>query len=231
MLDGGPGSDRMGGGDGDDTVSYARAPIGIRANLEQRSAVGWGADVLLDLEHLIGSPRNDRLLGTEGPNRIDGGAGRDRISGNAGSDTLIGGKGRDFFRPGPGDDVVLGGAGSDTFTLRAAPRKVRIDLRRGVAVGQGKDRVRSIEKAVGSRFDDVIRGSKADNHRLVGARGDDLIMGLAGDDRLRGGPGDDILRGGPGDDELDGGPGDDVLIGGPGTDILRGSPGNDTRRG
>jgi len=82
----------------------------------------------------VGTPRDDILRGTNGPDQIDGRAGNDDIFSLAGRDTLYGGKGRDrlvggpqtrigFLRSGgdkvmaggPGDDTLLGGKGADTL--------------------------------------------------------------------------------------------------------------------
>jgi Ca2+-binding RTX toxin-like protein len=229
LLEAGPGDDVLAGGVGIDAASYTSAPSSITASLSAGRAIGWGADLLLGVEDLIGTPHPDRLFGDEFPNRIIGGGSRDRITGDKSADVLIGQTGRDFFRPGGGPDTVVGGEGQDTLTLRSAPRRARIDLSRREAFGDGHDRLSSIESAVGSRRDDLIIGSDARNHRLVGTQGDDVILGLGGNDRVRGGPGDDRLEGGSGDDELDGGAGVDLLIGGPGRDFLKVSPGRDRR--
>jgi hypothetical protein len=54
-----------------------------------------------------------------------------------------------------------------------------------------------------------------------------MIDGGAGNDRILGGKGDDILIGGPGDDELKGLQGRDILIGGDGADDLQGQQDDD----
>lgn len=69
----------------------------------------------------------------------------------------------------------------------------------------------SIEDAVGSRFDDHIKGSVVDNV-LDGNAGNDILLGLAGNDTLRGGAGNDKLTGGTGKDTLVGGAGADHFI-------------------
>jgi hypothetical protein len=71
---------------------------------------------------LIGSPHDDRLLGTNGPDvivgfggddKIIGRGGRDRICARRGDDQVIAGWGDDRILGGPGSDVVWGGAGRD----------------------------------------------------------------------------------------------------------------------
>lgn len=66
---------------------------------------------------------------------------------------------------------------------------------------------------VGTRGDDVLRGSPGDDV-IAGLAGDDRIVGLAGSDTLCGGPGDDVLRGGSGIDFVAPGGGSDRANGG-----------------
>jgi Ca2+-binding RTX toxin-like protein len=56
-----------------------------------------------------------------------------------------------------------------------------------------------IENAIGTRFDDLLIGSYA-NNRLEGRGGNDHLEGGLGNDTLAGGGGDDLLRGYGGDD-------------------------------
>src|SRR5262249_24422764 len=72
------------------------------------------------------------------------------------------------------------------------------------AAGNRIQLVGVIENVIGTPFDDVINGNKADN----------VLVGLGGDDRLDGNSGRDILIGGSGSDRLNGGADDDILIGG-----------------
>lgn len=55
---------------------------------------------------ITGTPGNDLLLGSAGPDEIDGRPGDDCLLGGAGNDTLDGG---------PGTDVCLGGSGANVF--------------------------------------------------------------------------------------------------------------------
>jgi Glycosyl hydrolase catalytic core/RTX calcium-binding nonapeptide repeat (4 copies)/Bacterial Ig-like domain len=63
---------------------------------------------------LIGSPRGDRLLGTNGPDVIVGFGGDDRIIGRGGRDRICARRGDDQVAAGRGDDRILGGGGSDS---------------------------------------------------------------------------------------------------------------------
>lgn len=91
----------------------------------------------------------------------------------------------------------------------------------------------TIEKAIGSQFNDYLIGNSADN-TLAGRAGNDILVGRAGNDIFRGGAGDDSIYGGVGDDDIYGGTGNDTLVGGAGGDtfFVSGSgQGYDTYRG
>ena len=88
----------------------------------------------------------------------------------------------------------------------------------------------TIENAIGSRWNDVIRGNAAAN-RLRGGEGNDELYGLGGNDLLFGDAGDDLLYGGAGVDVLVGGVGNDTLYAGTGRSVLIGSEGADTLYG
>ena len=107
-LEGTAGNNRLVGGLGIDTVSYANATSGtndqgVTVNLsvtKAQNTVRAGTDTLSGFENLIGSQFNDTLRGTSGNNTI---------TGLAGNDTLTGGGGNDTF-------VFLAGFGNDTIT-------------------------------------------------------------------------------------------------------------------
>ncbi|MEK6326309.1 MAG: hypothetical protein AABM66_02135 [Actinomycetota bacterium] len=89
---------------------------------------------------LIGSPHDDRLLGTNGPDvivafggddKINGRGGRDRICARLGDDQVTAGWGDDRIFAGPGSDDVWGGAGRDL--IRGASG---FDLCKGVAAAR-----------------------------------------------------------------------------------------------
>ena len=147
------------------------------------------------MAQIIGTPRNDNLVGTSvtnsptGEDDIFGLAGADRIDGRSGNDRLFGGPGNDQLLGNVGDDLLFGEDDDD--------------LLRG-----------------GSGDDQLFGGNGRDV--LLGDDGDDLLAGDGGDDDLLGGSGDDLLEGGDGDDNLFGDAGDDVLDGGPGNNRLSG---------
>lgn len=59
----------------------------------------------------------------------------------------------------------------------------------------------TIEKAIGSKYSDVLVGNTADNS-LVGGAGNDTITGGDGNDSLDGGLGQDTVSGGAGNDQI-----------------------------
>ena len=113
-LAGDPGDNALAGGEGDDTLDgragtdqaaffNARAPVVV--DLDAGTAEGSGADVLIDVEDVVGSAGDDLLAGDDGANTIVGGSGADVIEGRAGDDVLVGAA---------GDDRADGGAGLDS---------------------------------------------------------------------------------------------------------------------
>lgn len=160
-------------------------------------------------DHLVGTPGRDVIAGLGGDDLLDGRGGHDLLCGGRGSDGLIGGRGDDLLATGPG--------ARDEVTWDDADRAVRVDLVRGTARGQGRDRVflgRGIVHL--TAYDDTFRGSR---HAEVVHAGD----------------GDDTLRGGAGDDELyldtDESSGDDSAVAGPGDDQVRSLGGHDRMLG
>ncbi|MEJ1372883.1 MAG: calcium-binding protein, partial [Candidatus Sedimenticola sp. (ex Thyasira tokunagai)] len=82
------------------------------------------------------------------------------------------------------------------------------------------------DRLYGEGGNDLLIGGEG-NDRLNGGVGADSLIGDAGNDRLYGGEGSDTLVGESGVDWLSGDKGDDILIGGTGNDQLRGGVGSD----
>jgi hypothetical protein len=149
--------------------------------------------------------------------------------------------GRDFITPGEGDDTIDGGAGQDLVDYAEAGAGIKADLTAGEAAGgSGGDILNSVQGAVGSAFDDELRGSKG-RDILGGYCGDDLIGGRGGSDALFGDF--ESFLGGPVCDQSSGGEedpaaptpdfasGGDKIIGGGGRDFVKGMKGNDKLSG
>lgn len=100
---------------------------------------------------------------------------------------------------------------------------------------QRDDYLVSIERVLGTTFNDHLFGNTQNNalngadgnDTLDGGSGDDDLSGDDGNDNLSGGDGNDILLGGAGADTLSGGAQDDILDGGLGKDTLNGGAGDD----
>ena len=159
-------------------------------------------------DHLLGHGGDDVLIGGEDSHgdTLEGGRGDDRLEGGGGDDHLVGGAGEDFLD---------GGADFDTASYEDAVSGVTVSLysrlgTRGEAEG---DTLISIERILGSEFDDVLTADP-DGSFLIGNGGMDELYGQAGDDYLDGGEDADTLSGGAGADRLIGGADFDTLTGG-----------------
>jgi hypothetical protein len=162
---------------------------------------------------LLGTAGRDRLQGTAGHDVICGLGGNDVLLGLAGNDKLYGGAGNDKLDGGLGDDDLRGEAGNDTATFKSAGARVVANLGRGRATGYGSDGLGTLERLVGSRYRDTLRGSGAANI-LTGGAGADRLLGRGGADKLRGNAGNDYLNGGRGSDRLYGASGRDRCLSG-----------------
>jgi Ca2+-binding RTX toxin-like protein len=175
-LRGRAGADALDGGDGVDVADYSASNAGVTVNLGTQTGSGGDAtgDTLSNIENVVGSASNDVLNGDLGANTLTGGAGDDVLAGLAGA------------------DVLSGEAGADTVNYSASTAAVSVNLAvqtasSGDATG---DTLLSIENAVGSAFDDTLRGSFG-NNVLSGGAGDDVLTGDQGQDVVDGGDGVD----------------------------------------
>jgi Ca2+-binding RTX toxin-like protein len=201
----GPGlfeSDVVSGDPGDDlvvvrstasVVVYAFAPGPVTIDLEAGTAKGWGADTLVGVHNVIGSRFDDVIRGSGGFNCLDGDAGSDTLFGLAGEDCLYGGAGSDSLDGGPGRDAIA---------FEHVRHPMTVNLAAGFSRGEGRDRLVSIERVVGTSLPDVLTGDSGSNE----------LVGGGGGDRLAGGPGTDRLDGGSGRDRVDGGVGHDRCL-------------------
>ena len=219
------GVDEMYGEVGNDTVDFSLFGAAIDLNLGRTDSVysgdtqNWNTGTArqlaafqgLDIENALGTAFNDRLIGNDQANMFNGGIGNDRILGKGGDDMFTYADGLDYWN---------GGSGADTANYSTYRFAVFVSLAQGSAqtqdaamIGSGTWRdittFAGFENAIGSVFDDILRGS-ADANTLSGWAGNDKLFGLAGKDSLQGGAGDDTLFGGTGADTLDGGAGRDM---------------------
>ena len=201
ILGGASGNDRICGGPGDDRVEGGKGNDLLYGNGgDDRVEGGRGSDKAISggrgRDRLSGGRGNDVANGGAGADHVDGGLGDDRVSGGAGgrdrvvgghgSDTAMGGAGsRDVVRGDLGRDRLDGGAGGrDIVSYADASRSVTVDLPRGVAKGDGRDRLRRFEQVIGSPFSDgpatpgVSRRRSADGSRVL------VVRGSVGADRI-----------------------------------------------
>ena len=220
-LYGGLGGDVLNGGTGTDSIYYTFAAEGVTLNLTTGGTAGEAAgDSFTSIEWVFGSGfdddltgdagnnrlygqdgndtlngagGNDRILGGDGDDIIDGGDGVDILFGQDGDDTMSGGLGNDFFYGGDGADSFDGGADFDTVNYLAASSGVSFDMTTTGLTGEAAgDTYVSIERILGTGFDDAMRGSA----------GDDILLGNGGNDYIEGGSGNDSLNGGAGVDSF-----------------------------
>ncbi|WP_020654612.1 calcium-binding protein [Massilia niastensis] len=228
-LTGSKGSDVLDGGKGIDVLSFRGFGEAVTVNLASGQAVTTtGTSKLSNIEDVEGTASADTLTGNAGDNSFQGFGGNDRINGGAGIDSSLYFDASSAVNVNLGTGVVTGGSGSDTLT--------------------------SIERVVGSRFNDVLTGSAADEF-FGGGMGDDIINGGGGVDTIEygivtggvevnlttgktlGAAGVDTISnveniiGSVFNDKLTGNAATNMLIGGNGNDQLNGAGGMDIMAG
>ena len=188
-LRGGIGADLLDGGDGRDTGDWSDHTVELDINLHdgdregatrqtdelRRSNEDWGinfgdgsgvppsqrGDRTEQLENVIGGPKLDILVGTNGANEISGGGGADVIFGRPGDDTIDGGL---------GGDLIDGGDGQDTVTYGSRSANVRVTLdghrERRCVRGRGQREGRTGGRRRGGRRPDRRRRRRHAARRL-----------------------------------------------------------------
>ncbi|MBI5103535.1 MAG: hypothetical protein HZB46_00835 [Solirubrobacterales bacterium] len=189
VLCGADGGETFRGGPGRDTVTFCRATAGVTASVGDGRNDGYNgdADVLADVEHLVGTPYDDVLRGGAGDDEIDGLGGADDLGGLGANDTLDGGL---------GPDVLAGGPGVDQASYATRTADVSVTIGGGApdgAAGEGDDVRADVENVAGGSGDDVLTGNLRAN-TLLGGAGADTLTGGTGRDVLSGGTGADLLR-------------------------------------
>lgn len=250
LVVGSTGDDRIDGGAGSDTVSYeyANSAVNIDLNVAAQANGGGGLDTLIGFENVIGTNRDDTIIGTAGANILEGGG---------------------------GDDSLYAGAGRDTASYSTSTQAVTVDLRVADPQdtgGAGIDLLSGFENLTGGSGNDALFGDARSNV-LIGGEGNDFLNGRLGfdivsyenatervqvslairdaqpvggnngtdtifnveglrgtafGDGLRGDNGANVLAGLDGADVLVASAGDDTLNGGAGADRMRGGLGSDT---
>jgi Ca2+-binding RTX toxin-like protein len=181
-----------------------------------------------------GGPGDDTIRGGGGPDQLLGGQGIDGCQGAKGR-TVSCGRERppkgsayveiDGTRGGGGGLTIVGGAGDDDLTVAFDERSSSfgVSAARGIAIGPGCLRASSAQvscPADPARWLTADLGPGDDSFRVEGS-----LVG-AENVRIGGGKGDDVIRGGPEDDLIESGPGADRLYGEAGADgLVGGLPG------
>ena len=222
ILIGGPGADRLDGGEpqttglgvdnilgtdddvktgaDQDTVSYAGSSAGVTITFSEVTKRVNNEDITThDGAGSGGDAQGDRLLNIE------------KVVGTAHNDTFIasnltqifdGGVNATMDNPMTTRDETMD---SDTVSYT--------NLNVVVSLVLGSSNYMNIENATGGSANDILTGDSGSN-RLDGGAGADTLTGQGGDDTLIGGAGNDTLLGVLGNDMLNGGSGADVLDGG-----------------
>lgn len=204
------------GKEGVDRLDYSRfiTPVTTTLNAPplattfSGTSTGLGAGLasnFLNLEGVIGSPFNDRLVGPAVDNRwVVGGLNTgaiDEFFSFADMENLIGNSARDVFGFRNGGRLtgsVYGQGGSNWLDYSQVSSSVRVDLSMYFA-----SRVASafnVENVLGSAGGGDVLNGDALNNILVGHMGNNSVFGGAGRDIVIGGQGAGLLRGGEGDD-------------------------------
>jgi Ca2+-binding RTX toxin-like protein len=196
----GPGDDLVAGSptQGDEIQYGSAATRPIHANLITGRATGQGTDTLFDVDAVLGGPYADTLIGNEGDNGFVG---------REGNDTLVGNGGDDFFSGQQGDDIYDGGPGVDiaeyydqNFADGLVWGPMNVNLRTGIATGDGTDTLSSIEGATGSNGGDIMIGDAKANNFYFLLDGNDTVHAGGGNDVVKPGAGANVVFGGTGED-------------------------------
>ncbi len=171
-----------------------------------------GTDQLASIEQVRGYRFNDSISGSVAGDALFGLDGNDTLSGNAGNDTLAGGKDADLMQGGDGNDLILQVEFTGDDSIDGGNDFDIVDYSQATAAGMnivvnvadnkiykysgttlmGIDTLTSVEKIIGTGFNDVLNTSAvADN--LAGGAGNDTVKASEGNDTLDGGADLDTL--------------------------------------
>jgi len=176
-------SNRIDGGAGSDTVSYANDSTAISFNMLLTSGgfftvtQGGESDELARIETILGSSEGDTMGGNNASNQFFGNGGGDTFIASAGGDTYRGDGGADFVNY--SSVAGLNSVVIDLSVFGSGATSATLDL--GAVGADGDDRIDTyldaIENVSGTSGDDSITGNSLNN----------VIFDLGGDDILNGG--------------------------------------------
>jgi Ca2+-binding RTX toxin-like protein len=241
----GPGADTVNGGGETDGVEYAIL-IGlltyqsdaVDVDLQRAVQIGGHADgdVLISIENIGGTKKNDTIKGNDGDNELGGNGGDDVLEGRGGDDTLRGDTGLRFVDGESGDDHIDGGAGNDELrgedgndtliggldddqlfgeegndTLFGDPGLDVLDGGNGIDTANYENAAAAVSIFLNTGFGFGDAGGDV----FIGIEN---VVGSAFADTLVGSSSANALNGGSGNDTLDGRAGADALFGSSGFD-------------
>jgi Ca2+-binding RTX toxin-like protein len=245
------GEDRIVGTRAEDViVSFGGNDHVTRLRKGDRVCTGTGDDTVSDIDHwqvgIYLGPGDDRVTDAQDLAVVRGSAGDDLLILPITAVAVGLGPGSDILR------VVPSGPPRFPFNIAynspcpdyvTAVRSMRVNLRRGWARGQGRDRLVNVHCVKGSRFGDTIVGSgyaddidvRAGSDEVWSLDGNDVVYddsypGVgdifhlgAGNDSAMSGGGPDRVYGESGNDFVETSYGADYLEGGGGADVLHAS--------
>ncbi|WP_417484088.1 calcium-binding protein [Maricaulis salignorans] len=187
LADGNAAWSRFDGGNGNDTLSAERFSAGVTVDMRVYYAndpnSAWrtvlGDQHFTNIENFTGSEFDDDLTGDDSDNVLRGLGGDDTLRGGGGNDTLEGGRGA---------DTLVGNGGADIASYKHSSSAVWIDLESAELFGGDAegDTFNSIERVIGSDFDDTIFSKASQSNRFWGGRGDDWFVAAGGSDYFYG---------------------------------------------
>ncbi|MEM8569857.1 MAG: hypothetical protein AAGG56_03015 [Pseudomonadota bacterium] len=229
VITGGLGADAIDGQGGNDTADYSDSTEAIIIDLNDQAQSGGSADgdVLTSIENLTGSDYADALRGDGNANVLSGGLGDDTLTGRGGDDIFIASTDSDTitdFASGDLIDLSENWVDYNTFgqLTISGPEisgstytySIYLESSTGAATLTMQTQGAydwSADDFILADVDYSLEGT-AQNDKLIGGRGDNLILGYDGSDKINGRGGDDFIMSGAGDlDIMNGGCGEDTF--------------------
>ena len=113
----GRGANTIDGGGGFNTLSFADTDRAVTVDLAAGTASANGADVIKNIQQVVGSSFNDTMTAGSAAATFIAGSGYDTLIGGAGGDTLV---------AGAGGDAMTGGGGNNTFIYSAGDHQLTV---------------------------------------------------------------------------------------------------------
>ena len=170
------------------TVTESNGRVLIAYPTTQLAAEGYVLATLKSLNMQESTESSGRIVNCDyeytpgkvtGFNVIIGSDECDSLTAGVSSTVLRGGKGNDTLISGPAADLLDGGEGSaDTVDYSKSPSGIRIDLEQCIGKGgyaEG-DVLRSIERVIGSSYNDIFVVGNDTAHIICGKGNDTVIM-------------------------------------------------------